>query len=129
MLTGKSDRIEKDNKIISLLNIINDFAHDLFTGLWISSFLVIFILNKKVSVAVTSEAFDSLFSVMKTFFWLGIISLLLIIATGIIRLCHYGKSERTELKAIKRQALIVKHIILAFLFLLGTYFSYRFVYP
>lgn len=116
------------HKIISLLNIINDFAHDLFTGFWISSFLVIFILNKKVSVAVTSEAFDSLFSVMKTFFWLGIISLLLIIATGVIRLSYYGKSEWTELKVVKRQALIIKHIILVFIFLLGTYFSYRYVY-
>lgn len=116
---------KKNNKLVSLLIIINDFAHDLFTGLWISSFLVIFILDR---TAVTPEAFDPLFLVMRTFFWLGIISLLIIIGTGVVRLRHYGKSEQTELKSIKRQALIVKHIILVSLFILGTYFSYHFVY-
>jgi len=120
---------KKRHGFTALLIIINDFAHDLFTGFWVSSLLVIFLLNNRIaSFPLTSEAYSLIHSVMKMFFWLGVISISLIIATGIIRLQNYRKTSRKEIETVKTRALIVKHVILTVIFLAGTCFAYYFVY-
>ena len=120
---------KKRHGFTALLIIINDFAHDLFTGFWVSSLLVIFLLNNRMaSFPLISEAYSLIHSMMKMFFWLGVISILLIIATGIIRLRNYRKTSRKEIETVKTRALIVKHLILTVVFLAGTYFAYYFVY-
>lgn len=109
------------------LIIINNFAHDLFTGLWVSAFLVIYLLEKKVPFLQEALA-DALKDIMKVFFALGISSLVIIIITGAFRSIYYRSSESGTVMAVKRKILILKHILLGTLFLLGTYLAYRYTF-
>lgn len=123
------DRQPKKSNIIALLVIINDFAHDLFTGLWVSTIIVVFLLHRKMpSLARVPEAFQAIDNVMKQFFWLEVMSFSLVVATGIVRLRYYRKNEKKKLEAVKSRALIAKHIILGALFIIGTYFAYYAIY-
>ncbi len=111
----------------NLLIVINNFVHDLFTGLWVSAFLVIYLLEKKAPF-LQGAAAEALRDVMKFFFALGIFSLVVIIITGIFRSLYYRHEEDKNMAAVKKKALIFKHILLGILFLLGTYFAYRYTF-
>lgn len=109
------------------LIIINNFVHDLFAGLWISTILVIYILGRKVRFA-EEILLAPLKDVMRVFFWLGIFSISMIIMTGIFRFFNYrttnpGTSEPIR-KNMKTKILILKHILLGLVFVGGTYIAY-----
>jgi len=106
------------------LIIINNFVHDLFTGLWISSVLVIYLLSRKAGFAQGTPLTTSLQGVMKVFFWLGLFSILVIIITGIFRLLEYKFQNRGASEPLKKKILILKHILLGAIFLGGTYLAY-----
>jgi len=106
------------------LIIINNFVHDLFTGLWISSVLVIYLLDKKSGLAQGTPLTASLQEVMKVFFWLGLFSILIIVVTGIIRLREYKFQNRGAAEPLKKKILILKHILLGAIFIGGTYWAY-----
>lgn len=105
------------------LIIINNFMHDLFTGFWISTILVIYLLEKKVPLVhrVTAEAFKDM---MKVFFMLGIFSLIIVIITGIFRFLTFKSMNNRDFINTKKNVLIVKHILLGLIFLVGTYLAY-----
>ncbi len=109
------------------LIIINNFMHDLFTGLWISTILVIYLLKKKVTV-VHGIPTEALKEVMEVFFGLGIFSLLIIIITGIIRSINYKLINCKALGTVKNRILIIKHILLGLIFIVGTYLSYCYAF-
>lgn len=104
--------------------VINDFAHDLFTGLWISTVLTIFLLEKKLTLAPGTPAAISIQETKKFFFWLGAASIVTIAVTGVARFSYY-KSEPNRMGAVKDKTLIAKHIILGIIFVAGTYLAYR----
>jgi len=106
------------------LIIINNFVHDLFTGLWISTVLVIYLLGRKTGFAQGTPLAASLQEVMKVFFWLGVFSILVIIITGIFRLREYRSKNSGASEPIKNKLLILKHILLGAIFLGGTYLAY-----
>lgn len=106
------------------LVIINNFVHDLFTGLWISTILVIYLLGRKADFAQGTPLATSLQEVMRVFFWLGIFSILIIIVTGIFRLREYRSKNSGGSEPIKNKLLILKHILLGGVFLAGTYLAY-----
>ena len=106
------------------LIIINNFVHDLFTGLWISTVLVIYLLGRKAGFAQGTSLATSLQEVMKVFFWLGVFSILVIIITGIFRLREYRSKNSGASEPIKNKLLILKHILLGGVFLAGTYLAY-----
>lgn len=105
--------------------IINDFAHDLFTGLWISSFLTIFLLEKKLTLTAGTPAAISIQEIKEFFFWLGVCSIVTIAVTGMVRFSYY-RSEQNRMGAVKNRALIIKHIVLGIIFVAGTYVAYRY---
>ncbi len=109
------------------LIIINNFMHDLFTGLWISTILVIYLLKKKVTVVhgIPAETFKD---IMGVFFGLGIFSLLIIVITGIFRTINYKFTNSGTLETVKKKILIAKHILLGLVFLGGTYLAYSFTF-
>ncbi len=109
------------------LIIINNFIHDLFTGFWISTILIIYLLKKKVPLihGIPSEAFRD---VMKVFFWLGIFSLIIIFITGIFRALNYKYVNSQTSGVLKKKILIIKHILLGVIFLGGTYLSYCYAF-
>jgi len=106
------------------LIIINNFVHDLFTGLWISSVLVIYLLGRKAGFEQGTPLATSLQEVMKVFFWLGVFSILVIIITGIFRLREYKLQNSGASEPVKKRVLILKHILLGGVFLAGTYLAY-----
>ena len=109
------------------LIIINNFLHDLFTGFWISTVLVIYLLKKEVPAVhgLPAKAFEG---VMKVFFGLGIFSLLVIIITGILRSVSYNLIGSDFVRTAKKKALIVKHILLGLVFLGGTFLAYNYAF-
>jgi len=109
------------------LIMINNFLHDLFTGFWISTILVIYLLKREVSAVhgLPAEAFEG---VMKVFFGLGIFSLLIIIITGIFRSINYNLINSNSVRTVKKKALIIKHILLGLVFLGGTYLAYSYTF-
>lgn len=106
------------------LIIINNFIHDLFTGLWISTIIVIYLLEKKVHFV----PIEPLKDVMKVFFGLGIFSLLIIIITGIFRSINYKFTNSGTFGTVKKKILIIKHILLGLILLWGTYLSYSYAF-
>jgi hypothetical protein len=106
---------------------INNFVHDLFTGLWISTILVICLLERQAGLAQETLA-QALKEVMQSFFWLGICSLLVTMVTGVFRFLYYRSADGSGLKIPKKQLLILKHIILGSLLLGGTCLAYRFAF-
>ena len=63
--------------------IINNFAHDLFTGMWTSSVLVIYLLREQAHAQTQIAA--ELHDIVKLFFWIGIFSLAIVLGSGGIR--------------------------------------------
>jgi len=118
--------IKADDMKIWLI-IINNFIHDLFTGFWISTILVIYLLEKKVPFVPGISA-EALKDVMKVFFGLGIFSLLIIITTGIFRSINYKFTNSKTFGPVKKKILIAKHILLGLIFLGGTYLAYSYTF-
>lgn len=117
---------ERYFQVKALLIIINNFAHDLFTGLWTSTILVIYLLDKRANPAQTLLAAE-LHGVMRVFFWLGIFAIAIILSTGIIRFINY-RPENEESERVKKGILIFKHILLGAIFIGGTYLAYRWTF-
>lgn len=105
--------------------IINNFAHDLFTGLWTSSILVIYLLRERAHTQ-TLVAVE-LQPIITSFFWLGLVSLAVVLGTGGIRYLYYQPatdgSERT-----KKGLLIAKHLLFVVVFAGGTFLAYRWTF-
>lgn len=103
--------------------IINDFAHDLFTGLWVSSILTIFLLEKRLTLTAGTLVALSIQEIKRFFFWLGVCSIVTIAVTGMVRFSYY-RSEQNRMGAVKNKALIAKHIVLGIILGAGTYLAY-----
>lgn len=107
------------------LVVVNNFVHDLSTGLWVSSIVVIYLLDIKTRTPEGQLISSALHEVMKIFFWLGTASVAVIIATGSARLLYYRtESAGGEDGQIKKNLLIVKHVFFTFIFAGGTYFAW-----
>ncbi len=107
------------------LFIINNFTHDLFTGLWTSAILVIYLLSKRAQEQALLAA--ELHPVMHMFFWLGIFSIGMILGTGLVRFIYY-RPETDGSERIKKSLLIYKHLLLGAVFIGGTFLAYRWTY-
>lgn len=105
--------------------IINNFTHDLFTGLWTSSILVIYLLSKSAKSQTLLAA--ELHPIINVFFWLVIVSLAMVLGTGWIRFIYY-RPENDGSEGIKKSLLIYKHLLLGAVFIAGTFFAYRWTY-
>ena len=105
--------------------IIINFAHDLFTGMWTSSILVMYLLNRKVNARALFAA--EFHEITKLFFWLGILSIAVIAGTGWVRFVYY-KPEKDGSEETKKNLLIFKHVLFTGIFILGTFLAYRWTF-
>jgi putative copper export protein len=106
---------------------INNFVHDLFTGLWISTIIVICLLEQKAGLAQETLA-EALKEIMRSFFWLGICFLLVTMITGVCRYLYYRSADENISGTLKKRLLISKHILLGSILFGGTYLAYRFAF-
>lgn len=101
------------------LILLNDFCHDLFTGLWFGSFITLAVLRHK-TVTPGSESAALLGELVGTFTFLCYLNLGLIIATGVFRFFYYRHWDGSQMKEVKKRLLIIKHAVLGTSFLAGT---------
>jgi|GEM_PF-3488573 hypothetical protein len=110
------------------VTIVNNFVHDLFTGLWTSTVLVIYLLKKKTMGPGGMLISPALCDVMRFFFWLGIVSLAVTLTTGGLRLLYYRRDNIGDGGETKKKILIVKHVLFTVVFLGGTYLAYLYTF-
>ncbi len=119
---------ENRSAFLKALVVVNNFVHDLSTGLWVSSIVVIYLLDMKTRTPEGLLVSPALHDVMRTFFWLGIASIAVILATGSARLLYYRTESAGDDREIKKNLLIVKHVLFTFVFIGGTYIAYIYAF-
>jgi hypothetical protein len=97
--------------------IVNNFLHDMATGTWAASVLVIAVLDPRAAAA-SAEASAALLEAMRAVLWLLLAALAVIAVTGGIRLAYWRREAAPDEVAAKRKALLVKHA--AFLLVYGA---------
>jgi len=102
------------------LRIINNFLHDMATGTWIACILVIAVVHSKAA-GVSAQSAQVLHAAAWSVFWLLIIALVIVMATGGLRTLYWRKHEVAENDAKDTfRLLIIKHVILTVIFGAGT---------
>jgi hypothetical protein len=96
------------------LILINDFCHDLFTGLWFGSFATLLILRNKVGDKALLAELNHLFTV------LCLSSLIAIMLSGMFRFFYYRDWDSKDMASIKKRLLKIKHALLGGSMLGGT---------
>lgn len=96
------------------LILINDFCHDLFTGLWFGSFVTLVVLRGKVGDPVLLGELTHLFTI------LCLSSLIAIMLSGIFRFFYYRDWDGKDMAGIKKRLLKIKHALLGGSMLGGT---------
>lgn len=107
----------EEEKKKGILVVLNNFLHDIATGLWLSSFFLGFEINRRWGghILITE--------IQKFLFIIWLISLLIIILTGIVRRKTYTTYlYGVEIENRRKTILIIKHILFGFLSLGGAYF-------
>ena len=103
------------------LILLNDFCHDLFTGLWFGSFITMAMMHQKAAQPDLDAGQKALMAELTgLFFWLTIAMLLAIVCTGIFRFFYYRDWDGVHNRAVKKRLLIIKHAVLGTSFLFGT---------
>jgi putative copper export protein len=103
------------------LIILNDFCHDLFTGLWFGSFLTLVVLRSKGATPGLDAGAQLLMAELGSLFtWLTMAMLGCIIATGVFRFFYYRDWDGVHNKQVKKRLLIIKHAVLGTSLLVGT---------
>tara|TARA_R110002167_G_scaffold1878_3_gene9262 strand:- start:4750 stop:5097 length:348 start_codon:yes stop_codon:yes gene_type:complete len=107
------------------LILLNNFCHDLFTGLWFGSFVTIYVLRiKAAELGAPGPWLEQLNSFFFAFCW---ISLLLVCLTGLFRFLfdrHGDGGIGKHNWQVKKQMLIVKHAVLGIAFVGGSWLIY-----
>jgi radical SAM superfamily enzyme YgiQ (UPF0313 family) len=125
---GRGRLRENQGVFLKALIVVNNFVHDLFTGLWTSSLVVIVLLDRRADSPEGVLVASSLHEVMRIFFWLGVASIAVILASGSLRMLYYGPGISAEEEKIKKELLIVKHVFFTFAFIGGTYLAYVYAF-
>ena len=103
------------------LTILNAFVHDVATGTWIGSLVLLSILHVQVAKPEWILAGGLARSLGVKFMWVTWVSLAVIVLTGVVRMVTWkvfgwtGDVARDRIRLLK-----VKHAILGVVFLAGT---------
>ncbi|MHB8172456.1 MAG: hypothetical protein ACYDG6_13090 [Thermincolia bacterium] len=112
------------------LIVINSFVHDVATGAWVSSLVMMITINNEVMKVSNPELFGNLISrLQEKLFFLALASFVIIMLTGIIRgftFRYYGWTG--DVAKDRKKLLMIKHIILGVVFLVGLYYQFKLWY-
>lgn len=101
-----------------ILTILIGFIHDWAAGCWAATVLGVWWLSRYSGTAAVGEI---LFELKKQFFYFGIACVIVVFATGAGRTFTYvGNVYGEAAEKMRRKMLIIKHIILLFVFGAGT---------
>lgn len=111
------------------LTIFNAFMHDVATGTWIGTLVLLTILHQETSRPAWVLASPLVPGLERKFLVLTWVSLGVILATGVVRMVTWkvfgwtGDVERDRIKLLK-----VKHALLGIVFAAGTAWQVALVY-
>lgn len=108
------------------LYLLNNFAHDLFTGLWFGSFAGLALVHARTARIqdLPAETLALVAELKWLFFSLGAAALFLVMLSGWIRFLYRREWDRLEDPGrLKKPVLIVKHILLLSCLALGSYYA------
>ncbi len=103
------------------LTILNAFVHDVATGTWIGSLVLLSILHAQAAAPEWAAAQGLVRPLAGRFMWVTWVSLAVILLTGVVRMVTWkvfgwtGDVARDRIRLLK-----VKHAILGVAFLAGT---------
>lgn len=106
------------------LTILNAFVHDVATGTWLSTLVLLTLLHREAQAPEWSAAAALVPPLESKFLWLTWTSLAVIIATGVVRMLTWkvfgwtGDIETSRIKLLK-----VKHALLGVVFTAGTVYQ------
>ena len=103
------------------LRIVNNFVHDLATGFWLAVVIVEAALRRELSA---SGLLAPGRPVLALCFWSAVGSLVVILATGVVRTATYRDHQNPNAE-LKRRLLVAKHVLLGAAFTLGTAWAHR----
>ena len=112
------------------LTILNAFVHDVATGTWIGTLVLLTVLHAEARTAAWQVAAGLVGPLERKFLILTWISLAVIIATGVVRMLTWkvfgwtGDMEKSRIKLLK-----VKHALLGVVFGVGTAYQVWIVHP
>lgn len=111
------------------LTILNAFVHDVATGTWIGTLVLLTILHREAGLPAWAVAAPLVPGLERKFLVLTWVSLALIVATGVMRMVTWkvfgwtGDMERDRIKLLK-----VKHALLGIVFAAGTAYQVALVW-
>lgn len=108
------------------VTIVIGFVHDFAAGCWAATVLAVYWLSAS---SVPAELSLVMAGLKKQFFYLGIVCVVLVFATGAGRTFTYVENVYgEEAERQRRKMLMVKHLILLSVFGLGTYWQWSMAY-
>lgn len=113
------------------VQLLNNWAHDVGSGLWAACLLVLWVLRSKIEVFLDGpeSAWGAMVDVTWLMFWLLVGALVVITLTGIPRLLYWRRETPPEIMPAKRPALIGKHIAFLVIYGGGTIWAYTLIWP
>lgn len=113
------------------VRLINNWSHDVGTGLWAACLLVIWVLRTKVDAIAASSggasAVSALADVQWTIFWLLVAALVVIAVTGVPRLMYWKQDMNPKTMQAARVALIGKHVAFLVIYGGGTWWAWTLI--
>lgn len=108
------------------ITITIGFLHDFSAGCWAAALLATWRLN---CVQLAPDGQDAVDRLMREFFYIGLVCMHLVIVAGAGRTFTYiSNVYGPDAEKARRRLLMIKHVILAVVFGLGTYWQYRMVF-
>jgi putative copper export protein len=110
------------------LTILNAFIHDVATGTWIGTLVLLTMLHRETQRPAWLLAAGQVQGLERQFLVVTWISLGVIMATGVVRMVTWkvfgwtGDMEKSRIKLLK-----VKHALLGLVFAAGTVYQYLLV--
>lgn len=111
------------------LTILNAFIHDVATGTWIGTLILLTMLHRETARPGWLLASPMVPGLERDFLMVTWVSLAVIIATGVVRMVTWkvfgwtGDMERSRIQLLK-----VKHALLGVVFAVGTAYQAHLVY-
>lgn len=110
-----------EEKKKSILVVVNNFIHDVTTGLWLACLFLAFYINQQ-----WAGKADLISEIQEFLFITSLISLLIIGLTGIVRRITYtAYLYGVDLEVKRKGLLIIKHILFAVIAFGGTWLLYQ----
>jgi putative copper export protein len=106
--------------------IVNNFLHDMATGVWAACVLVVWMLAGR-RVGMPAEAAAAVGDTMSSLFRLALAALVIIGATGGVRLGYWRRQTGANELSQKRRALLVKHALFAAIYGGGTFWLWSLI--